>query len=752
MILFQKIKRFKTDSASFRFADDAGGAKGGKRLLSMLTAALLAAGSLAVPAAAEGTEGNVPAETAAVTDFASPGGAGTSGQNDLPEGETYRIPWVEYSYEDLYIGNPTPMQGRFFTTLWGGTTADLDVQTLLHGCSLVRWDPNLGRFRPNRSVISGLSVEDDQEGNRTYHIVLQKSLVYSDGTPVTASDYAYSILFQIDPAIAETGGNPRDFSYLLGVAEYLRGEAAAVRGIRVPDDLTLELTVRADELPFFYEMSRLNINPYPREVISPDVRVVDRGEGACLLPGLTADIIRRYVLDSYSGYLSHPSVTTGPYVLTGFDGKTADFSINPYYHGDENGVMPRIPRLHFTGADNVRMMEELGEGTFGLVNKVTWNPALEEGFLLVEREGRQYTMSLYPRNGMALVRFSPESMQVQDLAMRRAMALCLDRETLIRAYTGDYGVAVNGLYGIAQWTCLTLTTGAYPMTENADESEEQPEAAQPGEPSAAEAAEKEERAAWENLTERLNALNPYALNVAEAIRILEEDGWNLNLSGEPFVPGTDEVRCKMQPDGRLLSLELRGAIPQTNMMRASLEQYWLPYLREAGIKLTLEPVGMGVLAEIYTGAKTTAYDLIVVGEDFPTAFDPTAFFTLSESQQAALEAETNPDALLAACDRIAGLAREAGHTSNRELLLYMTRWMDMQEEINRALPIIPIYSNYYFDFYTRELQDYDIINHISWGEAVAGAVLGSAGVTDDPDTALLLPCIVTKLQQKIKFC
>ena len=33
---------------------------------------------------------------------------------------------------NLKVGNTTPLRGCFFTSMWGGTTSDLDVQDLLH--------------------------------------------------------------------------------------------------------------------------------------------------------------------------------------------------------------------------------------------------------------------------------------------------------------------------------------------------------------------------------------------------------------------------------------------------------------------------------------------------------------------------------------------------------------------------------------------------------------------------------------------
>ena len=82
--------------------------------------------------------------------------------------------WMNERREKLTVGNPTPMTGRFFPGLWGGTTSDLDVQDLVHGYYLVLWDNDLVRFRFDHSVVQNVSILDDAKGNRTFLIVLHE--------------------------------------------------------------------------------------------------------------------------------------------------------------------------------------------------------------------------------------------------------------------------------------------------------------------------------------------------------------------------------------------------------------------------------------------------------------------------------------------------------------------------------------------------------------------------------------------------
>ena len=63
----------------------------------------------------------------------------------------------EASADRLTVGNPTPMRGEFFTSLWGNSTSDNDVRDLLHGYNLVVWDGDLGAFKTDPTVVSKIT-------------------------------------------------------------------------------------------------------------------------------------------------------------------------------------------------------------------------------------------------------------------------------------------------------------------------------------------------------------------------------------------------------------------------------------------------------------------------------------------------------------------------------------------------------------------------------------------------------------------
>ncbi len=605
------------------------------------------------------------------------------------------ITWTEEARARLRTGNTTAIRGRFFTTMWGGTTSDLDVQDLLHGYSPVRYDVGTGSFRFDRSVVQDGAAIDDYDGNRTYLLVLYDDLKWSDGTPITAADYVFSILLTMDPVIGETGGQAMDYSWISGAEEYLDRTSPVLSGVRIITDQILKITATAESLPYFYELSRLMIHPYPASVIAPGISVMDDGDGVYLSEPLTAEMIRETVLDEESGYLVHPSVVSGPYTLTSFEWPTAKLAINPYYKGNEDGMVPRIGELEYTLADNRDMMEKLTAGEFGLLNKVTLNDSIVNGLKQQESGDYAYSATAYPRTGLTMVRFSEKSFPMQDPAVRKAIAYCFDRENFIRDYVEPYGLQVDGLYGLGQWV-FRLATGQMKAPVNEELPEEESRAA---------------AEAFEGL--KLNGLTKYSLDTAEACRLLEKAGWTVNAEG---------VRSKTI-GGETVELRLTMGLPESDEARDGLEMYLVPHLAEAGIAVTLVSLSMLDAEKAYRG-ESKMPDMLYLGEDYTIAFEA----GILAPQEAA---EGKPeDSLTAAKAELYGMAREMMRTEPADIAGFMRKWVALQERLSETLPLLPVYSNVYFDFYSRELHDYRITEAVSWGEAIVESYVSDVEMLD----------------------
>ncbi len=603
-------------------------------------------------------------------------------------------------YDNVTVGNTTPMRGDFFTDLWTNSTSDIDVRMLLHGYNLIRWDGENGSFRSEPTVVSAmLGTENVATGDRTYNFVLEDDLYYSDGTKITAWDYAFSYLLTLSPAIKSLGGAVNNGSAILGAEAYTDGRTNILEGVHVTEDNVLAVTLNAEYLPYFFELGLLSCNPYPISVIAPGCQVVDDGDGVYIRGNFNAAVLEG-TLNGPNGYRINPSVVSGPYTLTSFDGTTAKFERNDYFKGNHNQEMPLIKTLTYTLAKNDDMEQKLVGGEYDILNKVTKAEVIAAG--MGEIADGEVAMSNYPRSGLAYVAFCCEKDAVASEAVRQAMAWCMDRDAVVADYTGNYGLRTDSYFGVGQWM-YALVNGTTAPPVDPPEDENDAEAMREYE---------EELEAWAELS--MDNLNTYTAAaedaepvegrvlvkdaVEEAIRLLEEDGWTLNANGIREKNGT--------------ALDLTILLPAGNTIADSFAANWIPNLEKAGIRLTMKTVAPNeITAAAYTEGTRDA-DMFFMANNFDILFDPATTFEVGGAHSTTKQSDAE----------LYNLAVAMRETEPGEVLEYVQKWLAFEEKFNESLPMIPIYSNVYFDFFTSKMQDYDIAENTTWAEAILGAV------------------------------
>ena len=122
-----------------------------------------------------------------------------------------------------------------------------------------------------------MTVQAEESGDITFIIALYEDMVYSDGTPVTAWDYAFSFLLTMAPEMQELGASVHKPEYIVGYSNYINGKTNRLAGVRVLGDYLMHITIDDAYLPFFYELGLLDCTPYPISVIAPGVKVADDG-------------------------------------------------------------------------------------------------------------------------------------------------------------------------------------------------------------------------------------------------------------------------------------------------------------------------------------------------------------------------------------------------------------------------------------------------------------------------------------------
>ena len=606
---------------------------------------------------------------------------------------------IVYDYDELMVAGATPMTGNFFCSLWGNNTSDIDVRMLLHGYNLVEFQSEDGIFEPDDTVISGMVVTEDAGGNRTYTIAIYNDLYYSDGTRITARDYAFSLLLTMSPEAAAIGGDVKRPEYIMGYRDYINGTTPYLAGVRVLADDMFSITISADYLPFFYELGLLDCYPYPISVIAPGVRVMDDGKGVYLAnetegPAVfTADLLRQTILDPQTGYLTHPTVTSGPYKLVSYENGMVTVELNERFKGDSHGFKPTIKTLKFKDMPVEDMIPAFTEGSVGLLNKVTSASTIQNGVTAIAGSDT-FAVTNYPRTGLTFISFNTERPIVDEVEVRQAIAWAMDKDEFIAGTVGDFGLRVEGYYGMGQWMYQLLSgTLEFPV-----EDEEDPEAA---------------LREWEELD--LESIQTYNYEPENAMDLLEAAGWNLNAEGGQFTPGTDTLRYK-RFSGELVPLKLSMAYPEGTSATEPLKAF-ADDLAAVGMELNMTAMPMDDLLDQYYSAAERKYDMFFLGSNFVALFDPSTYFVMNNEGRF-VWAETG-----LADDDLYHYAVLMRRTESGELLEYCKHWLEFQQRFAEVLPMIPLYSNVYFDFYPRVLHDYDPSANLSWSQAVVPAYM-----------------------------
>ncbi len=194
--------------------------------------------------------------------------------------------------------DPTTLDPALVVDVTGGAIA----AKLFNG--LVRLGDDLGVVP---DIASEWSVSPD---GLTYRFKLRQGVRFSNGREVKATDFKYSFERVLSPATK----SPRTwiFDYVLGAEEFMKGEAGEVKGIRAPDDYTVEIILKEPFSPFLGLLTMTNAYVVPEEKVlelGPDFSSNPAGTGPYVLKSWLPG--REVVLEAKKDYSEGPAGVTG---------------------------------------------------------------------------------------------------------------------------------------------------------------------------------------------------------------------------------------------------------------------------------------------------------------------------------------------------------------------------------------------------------------------------------------------------------
>ncbi len=578
--------------------------------------------------------------------------------SDLSSGERPTEPTGQ-----MVIGSITQVINEFYDTGFSTSETNYNMYDLIHGGYDTVVFSKEGEFQYNDTVVASHEETENEDGTKTYTVTINDGLVWSDGTPITAKDYVFAVLLENSDEMAGVDGYPCNSGYTyVGYDEWLDGSADAFAGIHLVDDMTFSLTVKAEELPYHYDITYALARPRPLHVIAPECDVEDTENGATITGDFTTELLQETINNVDTGYRYNPKVTCGPYLFDNFDeaSQQATLKANPEFVGDYRGVKPSIETLVIKTVSSDTMMNELESGSVDLLYGCSGGDTINAGLDLVE-EGKAADTT-YMRNGYGKIQFDCSVFPTDSQNVRQAIAYCLDRNEFARQYTGGYGSVVHSFYGLAQW-------------------------------------EYQDSVEWIN-----ENLNTYEMNVDAAKELLEADGWNLNADGTPY-SGTG-TRYK-EVDGEIVPLVITWCNSEGNPVSELLATMLPETMAEAGIELQATTTDFATLQNGILHAGDTMYNMYNLATGFATANSPWYYFSSDEAWMGNYNTNWIADEELN--DAVMPLKSIPYEDSEA----WLEAWQNFIKVWNEKLPDIPLYSDEYYDFYSTRVQGWE--NTATWG-------------------------------------
>ena len=258
------------------------------------------------------------------------------------------------------------------------------------------------------------------EDNRNFVVHIDEAATWSDGTPITAEDVAYTALRLTSPVINNTAMMYYVFE---GVGDdgFVEAGADSVDGIQVIDDKTIQFTTKDSMSLTTFE------NSYARYLLT-----------------LPKHVIEKYTEEELSTaeWFNQPDVISGPFYVTEFDvDHYISYKANPdYWKG-----APKIDKLNIKIVDGSQLYAGLQSGEIDITQH-TMSVIPPEDYASVEALDNVDVVYGSPVTNQSMF---IQTANVPDVRVRQAMLYAINREQLLSELLDGHGEVVDGFLSSA---------------------------------------------------------------------------------------------------------------------------------------------------------------------------------------------------------------------------------------------------------------------------------------------------------------
>jgi peptide/nickel transport system substrate-binding protein len=591
---------------------------------------------------------------------------------------------------EIIYGSSTEISGDWaHGAIWTNNATDNMIRGLMNDYSTVVFDKG-GAMVINESVAKSVESAMNEDGTKTFTVMLHEDLVFNNGTPITAEHFVASLALFSHPTLIALGSKSTGHLTYVGGEDFKDGVTEYFAGARLLDKFTYQLTVVADKVPYFYDLSYASLSPLSIEMwLGEGYEVKDDGQGVYFAGDMSVEALTPKV--ESARFLSEGRVTAGPYNLVSYDigAKQAVLEINPLYKGKFDGQKPHVQKIIIVRAEQATQFDALKTGGINLISQVTGGDDVNAALDIVAGGG--FSAVEFMRAGYGKLMFQCDFGPTQFKNVRYAIAHLLNRPEFANTFTGGYGGLVHGPYGLAMW-----------MFQEAEE----------------------------ELNEKLETY-PYSQD--GAIALLEADGWVLGADGNAWTSGVRYKEVTAEEAGEykhnitvgdkiLMPLIIEWSSSENNPVSELLVTMLAenPDLKASGIEIRQSVMTFSELLNYMYRDSTVGeqygvptYGMYNLATNFTPIYDYSYSWTLdpelvAQGYNVNFLFDEKLDQL--SMDMVYGV-----DSSDREGFLKL--WVDFIDLWNELLPEVPLYSNIYYTVFFDKLQGYE--QNPYWGFADA---------------------------------
>lgn len=259
---------------------------------------------------------------------------------------------------------------------------------------LMRVDAN-GKAQP-----AGAESVEISEDKMTYTFHLRKDAKWSDGKPVTAADYKYAWSRALDPAVASEYSF--QLYYIKGGQEFFEGKGSKENvGLEAVDDFTFKVTLKAPTAYFLNLVTFYTFMPVRQDAVEK------KPEGWAKDPSIT--------------------ISNGP------------FKISEYNMNDK---VILVPNEYYWNKDSVKLDKIVMTMIVDISTAITAYDSNEVDVLITvptpeipKRQVEDPTFHIVPYLGTYYYIFNVNKAPTNDINVRKALTLAIDREQIVTEVT-----------------------------------------------------------------------------------------------------------------------------------------------------------------------------------------------------------------------------------------------------------------------------------------------------------------------------